>query len=429
MERNQPSQPQLFHCPTCGASLPVPDAASIRCEYCGSNVLVPPEYRNHKETAPIQNNPQVIVQLAGADNNGISTAGRRSIAGIIGFITVFIIICVIISAVLSATGVLTATSIFGSVVEGMSTQVSVDIPTTIPAEPTAIPTATQTPPVQVDLLFGGEGSGPGQFDDPRYVAIDPQGNIFVADYSDGRIQKFDPEGKFLQLINVEPDRNENTLIRSMAADYKGSLYIARGGDLLIYNTNDGTLAGTIPGQFPDLNHDQVVIDPANNIYAVNTASGDDALVKYDSQGKLLWEKAQILQGIAPKNTPAGLDRITVDGLGNIFILNSFVKEIYKFDTDGNFLDRFGSKGEELQQFNNPDSMAIDGKGRIFVVDSNQGYLFKVFDNQGTFLQALPWPDALTFPRMILFDVNGNLITVTNTNQVARMSILPGVLKD
>ena len=60
MEKNNQSGPQLFHCPTCGASLPVPDAVSVRCEYCGSNVLVPPEYRPGKgpEAAP-----QVVIQV------------------------------------------------------------------------------------------------------------------------------------------------------------------------------------------------------------------------------------------------------------------------------------------------------------------------------------------------------------------------------
>jgi len=429
MERNQPSQAQLFHCPTCGASLPVPDAASIRCEYCGSHVLVPPEYRERKKTAPIQNSPQVIVQIADADRAETSTTGRRSAARIISSILVIIAICVIISGALSATGVLTAASIFGSVVEDISAQLPIASPTMVPAIATSIPTSTQAPLVQVDLLFGGEGSGPGQFDDPRYVALDPEGNIFVADYSDGRIQKFDQAGKFLQLINVEPDKNDTILIRSMAADFSGNLYVSRGGDLLIYNTADGGLVGSIPGQFPNINHDQVVIDPANNLYAVNTAHGDDALMKYDPQGNLLWEKTEILQGVAPKNTPAGLDRIIVDGLGNIFALNSFVNEIYRFDTDGNFRDRFGSKGKEPQQFNHPDAMAVDGKGRIFVVDSHEGYLFKVFDQSGTFLQSLPLPAPLTFPRMILFDVNGNLYVVTNTNQVARVLIHPDALKD
>ncbi len=261
------------------------------------------------------------------------------------------------------------------------------------------------------------------------MAVDPQGNIFVADYSDGRLQKFDQDGKFIQLIQVEPDRNDNVIIRSMAANFSGSLYVARGGDLLIYNSADGASAGSIPGQFPDLNLDQVAIDPSNRIFAVNTASADDGLLQYDSQGNLLWKKDSLLEGIAPKNDPSSINRIAVDGLGNVFVLNTFASEIYKFDDQGSFLDRFGSKGDAEQQFNSPDAMAVDGKGRVFVVDTTQGYQLKVFDNSGSFLTSIPWPDELTFPRMIHFDVNGKLYTVTNTSQVARMAIQEEALGD
>ena len=45
--------------------------------------------------------------------------------------------------------------------------------------------------------FGTPGSGRGQFKDPRGVAVDGEGNIFVADTGNNRIQKFTEEGQFL----------------------------------------------------------------------------------------------------------------------------------------------------------------------------------------------------------------------------------------
>ena len=43
------------------------------------------------------------------------------------------------------------------------------------------------------LSFGEEGTGPGMLKDPRAIGVDRNGNIYVADYSDGRIQIFDPQ--------------------------------------------------------------------------------------------------------------------------------------------------------------------------------------------------------------------------------------------
>ena len=104
---------------------------------------------------------------------------------------------------------------------------------------------------QIVQEFGAKGSGPGQMDDARYVAIDADGNIWTADYQDGRVQQFDPSGKFLQLIQVPPDKNDNTLIEGLAADLKGNLYVTRGGDILKYSIADGSLSEDVPGQVPE----------------------------------------------------------------------------------------------------------------------------------------------------------------------------------
>jgi DNA-binding beta-propeller fold protein YncE len=318
--------------------------------------------------------------------------------------------------------VFTTTKMVSQSANGISSQSSGNLPLATPTRAPTTPTATPLPPVTVVMKFGGEGIGPGQFDDPRYIALDPDNNIFVADYSDGRIQKFDPNGKFLQLINVEPDRNQYTIIRDMATNYNGSLFIVRGGDILVYDTADGTLINTIPGKFPELSYDMLAIDAANNLYAISKGAGFADMIKLDPEGKQLWKKSKFLEGIVKRNTPADVNRISVDGLGNIFILNYFGYEIYEFDTQGSFVDRFGSKGKELQQFNSPDTLAINGDGKVIVVDSGNWYTIKVFDSGGSFLGALAWPDEITFPRENIFDLQGNLYTVTNTAQVARLTL-------
>ena len=50
--------------------------------------------------------------------------------------------------------------------------------------------------------FGEPGSGPGQFNEPRGLAADSRGNLYVADTKNSRIQVFDPNGQFLRAIGV-----------------------------------------------------------------------------------------------------------------------------------------------------------------------------------------------------------------------------------
>jgi DNA-binding beta-propeller fold protein YncE len=47
------------------------------------------------------------------------------------------------------------------------------------------------------LSWGEPGTGPGQFNLPHAVVIDPAGTVFVADRENHRIQRFDAEGRYL----------------------------------------------------------------------------------------------------------------------------------------------------------------------------------------------------------------------------------------
>ena len=51
--------------------------------------------------------------------------------------------------------------------------------------------------------FGEPGNQPGQFNTPHNIAADAQGNIYVADRGNRRIQVFDGDGKFLREIRID----------------------------------------------------------------------------------------------------------------------------------------------------------------------------------------------------------------------------------
>jgi streptogramin lyase len=53
--------------------------------------------------------------------------------------------------------------------------------------------------------FGEPGTGQGQFNTPHTIAADKDGNIYVGDRGNGRIQVFDHSGKFLRMITQMND--------------------------------------------------------------------------------------------------------------------------------------------------------------------------------------------------------------------------------
>src|SRR5207302_11357512 len=73
----------------------------------------------------------------------------------------------------------------GPAVAGGPPAASVRVPTPVAVSATLVTT------------IGAPGGGPGQLLDPHGVAVDADGNVYVADSGNARVQKFDKAGKAL----------------------------------------------------------------------------------------------------------------------------------------------------------------------------------------------------------------------------------------
>ena len=59
--------------------------------------------------------------------------------------------------------------------------------------------------------WGEPGNEPGQFNTPHSIAVDAEGNVYVADRGNRRIQVFDGDGKFLRQIVIDvPVRSQRS---------------------------------------------------------------------------------------------------------------------------------------------------------------------------------------------------------------------------
>ena len=80
---------------------------------------------------------------------------------------------------------------------------------------------------------GTRGTGDGQFASPRGLAIDDRGNVYVADHDNNRVQKLSSTGRFLAKWGAHgadgtPGRGngEFNQPRGVAVDHSGHLYVA-----------------------------------------------------------------------------------------------------------------------------------------------------------------------------------------------------------
>jgi sugar lactone lactonase YvrE len=62
-----------------------------------------------------------------------------------------------------------------------------------------------TPDGDFLMAFGSSGSGEGEFNRPSSVAVDHDGIIYVADWMNNRLQVFDPDGNFVTMIEREKE--------------------------------------------------------------------------------------------------------------------------------------------------------------------------------------------------------------------------------
>ncbi len=356
---------KTFDCPKCGGPVTydrkdipgVPDPRVI-CNYCGSTLIVPDE---------IHGQPARVVNI---DLRSITRSKPSRLIWILVAIPVVIGLIVVLAMV----GILAP--LFYSINRTVSRETPAPTaPTTSrPVRSTEKPADSFT---RVLLKFGSEGIGPGMFKDARSIAVDGAGRIYVGEYSGGRIQVFDASGKFITQWSIG---DRKTILRGLAADRKGTVYVVEGGKIHRYQGETGTQLDDLPYD-GGWGFDDATVGADGSVVAAWYRNRDD-IVRFNSNGQVantIREAISGASGDSELNT-----RVAVDGIGNIYALGHFNGAVFKFTPQGKFVNQFGGKGEEPGQFRAPQAIAVDGKGRVFVSDIKG---IQVFDGNGRYVRT------------------------------------------
>ena len=125
---------------------------------------------------------------------------------------------------------------------------------------------------RIGTIGDAQGGGFGQFSYPTYVTLDASGNVYVSDTLNSRVQKFDPEGKFVTSFGqLGTNWGEFDKPKGVAVDSFGNVYVADSGwsNVQIFNPKGQILLffggrGPVPGMLK--NPLAVAIDKSNRIY-------------------------------------------------------------------------------------------------------------------------------------------------------------------
>lgn len=294
--------------------------------------------------------------------------------------------------------------------------------------------------LEVVLTWGREGTGDGEFHAPIGIAIDSRDEIYVSEFKNNRVQRFDTAGKFLGRFAVEE------MPGGIAVDRDGEIYVApmmkhricvyrRDGTLLREWGQKGTADGELdqPGGIA-ISADQTVYvaDQVNRRIQAFTRDGK-FLRKWGEYGT---EPGQFDGVENLPNRTGGPNFVAVDRTGFVWTTEAKLGRIQKFASDGKPLLSFGSNTMERGGFGGrpknlpgPIAVFVDPQQRVWVTATN--HRVQAFSETGEFLlgfESLEPGDArgqFHTPHGLAMDSLGFLYVVDTQNQRVQKVRVPG----
>ncbi len=230
--------------------------------------------------------------------------------------------------------------------------------------------------------FGSQGSANGQLSSPNDLALDAEGNIWVADKANNRIEKFSPGGGYLSKFGSSGTGNgQLNAPTALVVDAEGNIWVADHGNNRIqkFNAKGEYLSkfgstGTSNGQFSG--PEGIAIDSEGNVWA----SDKTRVQEFSSAGTF---KAILPQG-SEKGQIKEPTGIAVGPEDRIWVADWSAQRISVFDKAGNFIRQFGSEGGGDGQFHRPSALTVTEGGIVWVSDS-LGNRVEAFEEDGSYL--------------------------------------------
>ncbi|TKJ30521.1 MAG: hypothetical protein CEE40_04800 [Chloroflexi bacterium B3_Chlor] len=232
--------------------------------------------------------------------------------------------------------------------------------------------------------WGSVGQEPGQLTEPWGIAVDSEDNVYVADTWNHRIQKFTADGEFITYWGAHQNTDGQLLEpqgmfwgpRGIAVDLEGNLFVTDTGNKRIqkFDSEGNPLGqwgggGSLPGQFQE--PVGIAIDQDGNIYVADTWNQRVQIFDADFQFRTQW-RVDAWSGDSVVNKPY----LAVDGEGRIYTTDPERYRVLVFDSEGNLLAIFGKYGTDETSFDLPTGIAVDQEGNVYISDSNNHRIMK-----------------------------------------------------
>lgn len=318
----------------------------------------------------------------------------------------------------------------------------------------------------VSTLAGGNGQGTtdgsgtvAKFSEPRGVAVDSSGNVYVTDYMNHTIRKITSAGIVTTLAgsagnsgftNGQGTAAQFKSLQGIAVDSSGNIYAADAGNRSIRKITAAGLVTTFAdgsnGQFGEPRG--VAVDSSGNVYVADYSA--DVIYKVTSSGSV-----SKLAGTAPTpgstdgtttaalfNAPSGL---AVDTANNVYVADTANNTIRKI-SGGSVTTLAGLAGRSSSadgkgtaaRFEDPYAVAVDSSGNVYVADATDHSIRKITADgtvttlagkAGSFGSTDGTTTAARFkaPQGIATDSAGNVYVADTGNKTIRKITSAGIV--
>jgi hypothetical protein len=261
------------------------------------------------------------------------------------------------------------------------------------------------------------------FSNPTGIAVDSFTNLYVADFLNSIIRKITPDGTVSTFagqagINDSVDATGGAarfyFPAGVAVDTNGNVYVADSVNQTIRKITPSQVVTTMAG-FPRSfgsvdatgsaarfhNPEDVAVDNLGNVYVADNVN--QTVRKVTPAGVVTTLAGFSGSGGTADGTGntarfSNLSGVAVDGAGNIYVADSGNNCIRKVTQGGVATTLAGQSGPigsadgigSLVRFNNPSDVAIDGTGNLFIADAMN------FTIRGTQSSATKFDQTITF---------------------------------
>ena len=215
---------------------------------------------------------------------------------------------------------------------------------------------------------------------------------------------------------------------AVVIDKAGNIYTSAQKGVIVFSPDGKVIQSYLGEKYANI-HDMEIRDETGGEFIYGARNNDAEGIKFDVNSGEIVLKLPFPEESGVSQKKFNPTAITVAPNGDIFLSDGYASNhIFKFDKTGKYLMHFGSKGNELKQFNTAHGMTLDTrydpprllicdrnhepKGRLLHYDLNGAFIAEVITGLGMPTSVTVQGDYVSVP-----DLHGRLVILDKSNTI------------